>query len=66
MGKTQRERELACAYKNRVITGGVCAVRNSATGRVLLLPCANPEAQGNRFAFSVSTGTPLHPSMAED
>lgn len=66
MGKSERQRALLSAYKEREVTGGVCAVRCDPTGRTLLLPCADPKGQRNRFDFSVSTNSPLHPAMAAD
>lgn len=66
MGKTERKKELLAAYKERPQVGGVCLVRNEATGRIWLLACRDTAAQQNRFAFSVSTGTPLLPAMSAD
>ena len=48
------------------MTGGVCAVRNTATGRLLLLSAADPAARRKRFAFAASTGTPLLPALTDD
>ena len=48
------------------MTGGVCAVRNTATGRLLLLSAADPAARRKRCAFAASTGTPLLPALADD
>ena len=48
------------------MTGGVCAVRNTATGRLLLLSAADTAARRKRFAFAASTGTPLLPALADD
>lgn len=66
MGKTQHQKELLSGYKERTVTGGVCCVRCTASGRVLLLAAPDPQAQRNRFAFAVATDAPLLPSMAPD
>lgn len=66
MGKTQRQRELVAAYKERTVVGGVCAIKNTVTGRIMLIPSADPEGQRNRFQFAQETGACLHPSMGAD
>ena len=66
MGKTERKKELLAAYKERPQVGGVCLVRNTATGRVWLMSCRDTAAQQNRFAFSSATNTPLLPAMGPD
>ena len=66
MGKTERKKELLAAYKARTVVGGVCAIRNGVTGRVLLYAAPNPEGQRNRFAFSVSTDTCIQTALAAD
>lgn len=66
MGKTARQKELLAQYRERKIVGGVCLIRCGATGRSLLLPAADPESQRSRFAFAVSTDSPLLPAMALD
>lgn len=66
MGKTERKKELLAAYKARPRMGGVCLVRNQASGRVWLFSCRDAAAQQNRFAFSSATNTPLLPAMGSD
>lgn len=66
MGKTQRQKELISAYRERTVVGGVCLIRNTVTGRCLFIPSANPEGQRNRFQFAYSTDTCLHPSLRSD
>lgn len=66
MAKTQRERALLTAYKERPVAGGICAIRNTATGRVLLFSCLDPRGKKNRFAFAVSTGTCIEAALQKD
>lgn len=54
MADAQRKKELIAAYKARPVMGSVCAIRNTVTGRTLLLAALNPKAQHNRFLFSVA------------
>lgn len=64
MEKDQK-RALSKAYVSREIEYGVCAVRNTENGRVLLLK-GDPKAQENRFMFAKMTKTSLLPTMGED
>ena len=66
MARTQRERALLTAYKERPVVGGVCAIRNTATGRVLLFSCLDPKGKQNRFSFAVSTGTCIEAALQKD
>ena len=66
MGRTQKQKALLTSYRERRIVGGVCAIRCSATGRVLLLTSAEPESLCNRFQFSVFTGTCTHAALSAD
>ena len=56
MARTEPQRQLLAAYKQRPIVGGVCAIRCPAAGRTLLLAAPNPEGQRHRFAFAVAPG----------
>lgn len=66
MARTERQRELMRAYRERTVVGAVRAVTDTVSGRALLLASPNPEGQRNRFQFAVSTDTPLLPAMAAD
>lgn len=66
MARTERQKELLAAYRERPVVGAVCAVTDTVSGRALLLAAPNPEGQHNRFQFAVSTDMPLHPAMAAD
>lgn len=57
MARTEPQRQLLAAYKQRPIVGGVCAIRCPLPrDEPSAWPPPNPEGQRNRFAFSVSTG----------
>ena len=60
MARTEHQKELLAAYRERPITGAVCAVTDTVSGRTLLLASPNPAGQRNRFQFAVSTDMPLH------
>ena len=66
MARTEHQKKLLAAYRERPITGAVCAVTDTVSGRTLLLASPNPAGQRNRFQFAVSTDMPLHPAMAAD
>lgn len=57
MAKTEHQKELLSAWRERTVVGGVCAIRCTETNRVLLSAAANPAGLRNRFQFSVSTGS---------
>ena len=66
MGKTERQKRLLAAYKERKVVGGVCRVTCTATGTCLLLAAPELRSQRSRFVQAVSTGMPLVPAMARD
>ncbi len=66
MGKTAHQKELLARYRERQVVGGICCVRCTANGKVLLLSAGDPESQRSRFGFAVASGTPLLPAMAGD
>lgn len=53
----QNRKELINAYKDRKATGGVCAIKNTATGRLLLAATADLQGYQNRFAFAKQVGS---------
>ena len=62
----QSKKELAATYKGRTRVGGVCAIRNTLSGRRLLVTAADLQGYQNRFAFSVETDFCIHGKLAED
>lgn len=61
-GKKQR----IAAYKQQKSRGGIYAIRNTCTGRALLLSAANLQGAKNRFAFSLANGSCIHPKLQEE
>ena len=66
MGKTQHQKELLAAYKERTVVGGVCALRSAVTGRVFLISAPDPKGQRNRFQFSVSADACMFAALLPD
>ena len=62
----EQKKELTAAYKSRPTEGGICAIRNTVSGRVLVLTAMDPRGQQNRFLFSVSTGSCTFLPLQED
>ena len=53
----QNRKELRAAYKELKDIGGICAIKNTANGKTLILPVNNLRAYKSRFDFSKSTGS---------
>ncbi len=62
----QNRRDQKAAYRQRKITGGVCAIKNTANGKVLLVSTEDLEGIKNRFEFSQQTGGCIHMKLQED
>lgn len=65
MDKAQKK-ELLAAYKERRVRGGVYRLINRETGRFLLQWGADLTGCENRFRFALSTGSCIHPKLADD
>ncbi|GLV60741.1 hypothetical protein KDH_75600 [Dictyobacter sp. S3.2.2.5] len=61
-----RRKELAQAYKEREIIGGIYIIKNSRTGQYLLSHTANLQGARNHFQFAVTTGSTVHPRLQRD
>lgn len=57
MAKTEHQKELLSAWRERTVVGGVCAIRCTETNRVLLSAVTDPAGLRNRFQFSAATGS---------
>ena len=66
MGKTEHQKELLSAWRERTVVGGVCAIRCTANNRVLLSAVADPAGLRNRFQFSAATGSCTFLPLATD
>ena len=61
MESKQNRKELIAEYKAKPESGGVFAIKNTHSGKVLLDGVLNLEGSENRFRFSVKTDLcPLH------
>lgn len=65
MDKLSRK-ELTVEYKNRKITGGVFAIKNSANGMIFLHHAIDLQGSKNRFEFSKKTGSCGYKKLQED
>ncbi|MCX7922566.1 MAG: GIY-YIG nuclease family protein [Clostridia bacterium] len=54
--KNQDKKEMLAAYKERKVIGGICAIKNTINGKMLLSAVADLQGYKNRFKFSQSTG----------
>ena len=57
MARTEHQKELLAAYRERPITGAVCAVTDTVNGKTLLLASPNPAGQRNRFGRNTADGS---------
>lgn len=61
-----RKKEILAAYKEMKTIGGICAVRNTVTGKILVISAPDVKGYRNRFAFSQQTDTPVHVKLTDD
>lgn len=54
--KNSSRKEMLNAYKERKIIGGICAIKNTINGKMLLLSVTDLQGYKNRFRFSQVTG----------
>lgn len=66
MGEKEKRRACSRAYRERPVTGGVLAITNKETGRMLLLSELDLQGCRNRFAFSVATNLCTYPQLQAD
>jgi hypothetical protein len=66
MSNKQARKELSRAYKEQLSHGGVYIITNTVNGKYLLDHTADIKSIQNRFQWSVSTGTALHPRLQGD
>jgi hypothetical protein len=67
MGNDARtKKELQAAYKERKIVGGVFAIKNTVSGKVLVESSADMQGSANRFEFMKKTGTCYNLKLQKD
>ncbi len=63
---SEDKKKIISEYKQRDEVGGVIAVKNNATGKVLLEATRNIEGYKNRFEFSKKMGSAVTLKLAQD
>ena len=66
MKNNTSRKELIAGYKERQLIGGIYAVRNTATGKMLLGAANDLRVSLNRFEFAVKTGSCVDPKLQRD
>ncbi|WZL72389.1 GIY-YIG nuclease family protein [Clostridiaceae bacterium 35-E11] len=64
--KKENRKGLLMAYKERKITGGIYAIRNTTNGKMLLLSTSDLQGCKNRFQFSQKTGACVNMQLQKD
>ena len=64
--KTEDKKKILSAYKERKITGGICAIKNTVTKKLLLEITTDIQGLKNRFEFSQKTGVPFSLLLQKD
>ena len=59
-------REISKEYKERKLRGGVYTITNLVHGKYLIGHAADLASVRNRYQFSVTTGSTLHPKLRKD
>jgi hypothetical protein len=60
------KKEALAQYKEREIVGGVYAIRNTISGKMLVEATADLQGSKNRFAFSQQTGSCVYLKLQSD
>jgi hypothetical protein len=60
------KKALRTEYANRTVTGGVFAVKNTETGKMLVDATADMQGSRNRFAFMKKTGSCYHLKLQKE
>lgn len=63
---SEDKKKIISQYKQRVETGGVIAVKNNATGKILLEATRDVDGYKNRFEFSKKTGSAVSLKLTQD
>jgi hypothetical protein len=60
------KKELLASYKDRKMVGGICAIKNAVTGKLLVISTNDLQGCKNRFDFSQSTGSCINMKLQND
>lgn len=66
MSSPRNRKELLRLYKEEKTTGGVYALRNTATGTQIILSTTTISKAENALCFSKLTGSCVHPCLADE
>ncbi len=65
MDKEQRKK-LQQQYSERTVVGGVYAIKNAVSGKMLLLSTLDMPGSRNRYLFALQTGGCVHPLLRKE
>lgn len=60
------KKEIQLEYKQRKIIGGIYAITNTSSGKILLESALNLASSRNKFQFSQNTGSCISPKLQKD
>ena len=60
------KKELQARYREREIVGGIYAIRNTLSNKILLEATSDLQGRRNRFEFSQKTGSCIHLKLQND
>lgn len=66
MGSDRTKKELQAQYKEREVVGGVFAIRNTLSGKMLISTTTDIQGSRNRFEFAQKTGSCVDPRLQSD
>lgn len=66
MDQNQTKKDMINQYKDREITGGIYAIKNTETGKMLIEATTDLRGRQNRFEFSQKTGTCVYVKLRDD
>jgi hypothetical protein len=64
--ESKTKKELQAQYKERKVVGGVYAVRNTRSNKLLLEAAADLQGSRNRFDFAKATGSCVYTKLYAD
>jgi len=60
------KKELLASYKERKMIGGICTIKNTVTGKLLVISTTDLQGCKNRFDFSRKTGSCVNMKLQND
>lgn len=62
----ESKKRITAEYKERKVIGGICAVKNTANGKLLLLTAPELQTMRNRFEFTQKINSCFNPKLQKD